>query len=421
MAILYDKKSLLNNNNFLEAVDCLYNIPAEDVAERYAGLYTAHVKGGESEPTYFYSSSGRIEICGNHTDHNNGKVLAAAVSVDMLAAVTPTADRRIIVDSLGYPYVEVDIGDLRLKPEEEGTSTALVKGVCKGFIDRGYAIGGFRVTAVSDVFKGAGMSSSASYEVLIAEILSDLYNEDKVGAVEKAIISQYAENVYFGKPSGLMDQSAVAIGGVSYIDFEDTSNPKVEKLDWNFDDTSAFVVNCGGDHCDLTPQYSAIKSEMEKVAKIFGQYKLRFVEVGEFYSSLKELKEKVSGRAILRAMHYFEENERVEALREAIKDEDEDVAYAIITASGKSSYEKLQNVYPESDPSEPIPLALALCEAYDGVRAFRVHGGGFAGTILAFVDNYASDEFSAYMSDIFGKQNVHALKIRNVGACRVEL
>ncbi len=420
MAILYDKKSLLADNNFRIATEGLYNSSPESVAERYANLYAEHAKNGAAEPTYFYSSSGRIEICGNHTDHNNGKVLAAAISVDTLAAVTPTSARRIVVNSIGYPYVEVDLDDLSLVPGEEGTSTALVKGVCKGFIDRGYAIGGFRATAVSDVFKGAGVSSSASYELLIAEVLSSLYNGDSVGAVEKAIISQYAENVYFGKPSGLMDQSAVALGGVSYIDFKDVANPIVEKLDWTFDDTSVFVVNCGGDHCDLTPEYAAIKSEMESVAKLFGADKLRFVEVGEFYSSIADIKDKVSGRAVLRAMHYFEENERVESLREAIKDGDEDIAYAIITASGKSSYEKLQNVYPAGDTSEPIPLALALCEAYDGVRAFRVHGGGFAGTILAFTDNDATEEFARYMGEVFGKDNVHALKIRNAGACKVD-
>ena len=420
MAILYDKKSLAANNKFIATAEALYGGNVEACAERYAMLAEAHKQNVEGE-IIFYSASGRIEVTGNHTDHNNGKVLCAAVSVDLLAAVTPLAEPKIVVKSLGYPVVEVDINDLSIHEEEKGGSFALVRGVCKAFKDRGYNIGGFYATTVSDVFKGAGMSSSASFEVLISAILDNLYNGDSISAVEKAIISQYAENVYFGKPSGLMDQSAIALGGVSYIDFEDPSNPQVEKLDWGFDDTTVFVVNCGGDHCNLTPNYAAIREEMEAVAGEFGQKKLRFVDVDEFYASIPALKEKFSGRAILRAMHYFEENERVEALREAIRSADEELAYDIITMSGISSYQKLQNVYAEGDCSEPIPLALALCEGFDGVMAYRVHGGGFAGTILAFVDNDCADDFHGYMSTVFGDKNVYRLKIRNVGGTRLDL
>lgn len=420
MAILYDKKSLLENKKFIAAANEIYAGDVEKAADRIAALVEEHVKSVDGEIMIF-SSPGRIEVCGNHTDHNNGKVLAAAVSVDLAAAVTPLGERKIVVKSLGFPVVEVDIDDLEPKKEEEGTSFALVRGVLRGLKDRGYAIGGFYATTVSDVFKGAGMSSSASFEVFVAEVENALYNGGVISAVEKAIISQYAENVYFGKPSGLMDQSAIALGGVSYIDFLDPSAPEVEKLDWQFDDTTVFVVNCGGDHCELTPQYAAIRAEMEEVASIFGQEKLRFVDEGEFFSSVSALKDKVSGRAILRAMHYFEENDRVESLREAIRDGDEDIAYAIITASGESSYKKLQNCYAEGDRSEPIPLALALCENYDGVRAFRVHGGGFAGTILVFADNSAKEEFRDYMSGIFGEKNIYMLKIRNSGAIRLDL
>ena len=420
MAILYDKKSLLENKKFLAAAEEIYACDVEKSAERVANLVAEHTKSVEGE-TILFSSPGRIEVCGNHTDHNNGKVLAAAVSVDLLAAVTPLKERKIVVKSLGYPAVEVDIDDLEPKKDEEGTSFALVRGVCRALKDRGYALGGFYATTVSDVFKGAGMSSSASFEVFVAEVENALYNGGVVSAVEKAIISQYAENVFFGKPSGLMDQSAIAIGGISYIDFLDPAAPEVEKLNWEFNDTAVFVVNCGGDHCELTPQYAAIRAEMEEVASLFGQKKLRFVDAGEFYTSISAIKDKVSGRALLRAMHYFEENDRVEALREAIRDGDEDVAYALIVASGESSYKKLQNCYAEGDRSEPIPLALALCESYDGVRAFRVHGGGFAGTILVFVDNDAKEEFRAYMSGIFGEENVHMLKIRNSGAVMLDL
>ncbi|MBQ4072330.1 MAG: galactokinase [Clostridia bacterium] len=420
MAILYDKKSLLENNKFVKTATALYGGNVEKAAERYEALAKAHKENVDGE-IIFYSASGRIEVIGNHTDHNNGKVLCAAVSVDLLACVTPLAEQKIIVKSLGYPVVEVDIRDLDIHEEEKGGSFALVRGVCKAFKDRGYNIGGFYATTVSDVFKGAGMSSSASFEVLVSAILDNLYNGDSISAVEKAIISQYAENVYFGKPSGLMDQSAIALGGVSYIDFKDPANPQVEKLDWDFDDSTVFVVNCGGDHCNLTPQYAAIREEMEAIAKEFGEEKLRFVNEDEFYMSIPELKNKFSGRAILRAMHYFEENERVEVLREAIRNGDEELAYDVISASGISSYQKLQNCYAEGDPSEPIPLALALCGALEGVLAYRVHGGGFAGTILAFVDNEYADDFNEFMAHTFGDANVYRLKIRNEGGTRLDL
>ena len=328
MAILYDKKSLLENKKFLAAAEEIYACDVEKSAERVESLVAEHIKSVEGE-TLIFSSPGRIEVCGNHTDHNNGKVLAAAVSVDLLAAVTPLKERKIVVKSMGYPVVEVDIDDLEPKKEEEGTSYALVRGVCRALKDRGYALGGFYATTVSDVFKGAGMSSSASFEVFVAEVENALYNGGVISAVEKAIVSQYAENVFFGKPSGLMDQSAIALGGVSYIDFIDPAAPEVEKLNWEFNDTTVFVVNCGGDHCELTPQYAAIRAEMEEVAALFGQEKLRFVDAGEFYTSIPAIKDKVSGRALLRAMHYFEENDRVEALREAIREGDEDIAYAL--------------------------------------------------------------------------------------------
>ncbi len=420
MAILYDKKSLLDNNKFVKTANALYGGNVEKAAERYATLVQEHRENVDGE-IIFYSASGRIEVTGNHTDHNNGKVLCAAVSVDLLACVTPLKEEKIVVKSLGYPVVEVDIRDLDIHEEEKGGSFALVRGVCKAFKDRGYNIGGFYATTVSDVFKGAGMSSSASFEVLVSVILDNLYNGDSISAVEKAIISQYAENVYFGKPSGLMDQSAIALGGVSYIDFKDPSNPQVEKLEWDFDDSTVFVVNCGGDHCKLTPQYAAIREEMEAIAKEFGEEKLRFVNENEFFMSIPELKNKFSGRAILRAMHYFDENARVEALREAIRNGDEDLAYSIITESGISSYQKLQNCYAEGDPSEPIPLALAICQEIEGVLAYRVHGGGFAGTILAFVENECADNFHTSMAYIFGDENVYRLKIRNEGGTRLDL
>lgn len=403
---------------FREAAEKLYAAPFDAVKARYDALIAEHCKEADGEVMMF-SSPGRIEVIGNHTDHNNGKVLAAAVSVDLLAAVTPM-EGKIIINSLGYPLVAVDLDDDQVNSAEYGRSEALVKGVIRGFRDHGYNVGGFIATTVSDVFKGAGMSSSASFEVMVTEVLNVLYNEGKIGPVERAIISQYAENVYFGKPSGLMDQSAIALGGIDYIDFKDTKNPVVEKLDWNFDDVTVAVINCGGDHCDLTPNYAAIRTEMEEIAKYFGKETLRFVDEADFYAKMPQLKEKFSGRAILRAFHFFEENRRVDGIRESIREGVKDKTMSYITASGQSSYRQLQNCYPEGDPAEPIPLALALIARRRGVLAYRVHGGGFAGTVLTMVDKAEKDSFYQYMATLYGAENVHLLKIRVAGACKVE-
>lgn len=317
MATSLDENFFARSDKFaLEAAE-IYTTSLEAAAKRASALVRSHSERVEGE-VFLFSSPGRIEIAGNHTDHNNGKVLAAAVSVDLLAAVTPLGGTQVVIASAGYPVVEIDLSDLSVREEEKGGSAALVRGVAKALTDRGYAVGGFYATTVSDVFKGAGMSSSASFEVLVAEIFNEFYNGGRIDPVQKAIISQYAENVYFGKPSGLMDQSAISIGGVAYIDFENPSTPKVQKLDWNFPDTSAVVVNCGGDHSDLTPQYAAIREEMEAVAGYFGKEKLRFVPEEEFVKALPALKKVFSGRALLRAMHYFGENDRVDALKAAV-------------------------------------------------------------------------------------------------------
>ena len=423
MAILYDKKSLLENKKFVETVSSIYTVAPEEAADRVEALVNEHKRsfGADAADTVLFSAPGRIEVVGNHTDHNNGKVIAAAISVDLLGAVSETKDNKIVVNSIGYPSVSVDITDLEPKEDEKGDSAALVRGIVKAFVDRGLNVGGFIATTTSDVFKGAGMSSSASFELFVAEVLNSFYNGGVVSAIDKAIISQYAENVYFGKPSGLMDQMAISVGGASYIDFKDPKAPLVEKMHWPFEnDMSVFVVNCGGDHCNLTPNYAAIMTEMRAIAGEFGQEKLRFVDKGEFYSSIGALKDKYSGRAILRAMHYFEENERVDEMKQAIADEDPDLACELITESGFSSMTKLQNCYPEGDFSEPIPLALSLTQEYAGTYAYRVHGGGFAGTILAMVAPDA-EEYGDYMGLIYGAENVHKLKIRDTGAMRLDL
>lgn len=423
MAILYDKKSLLQNKKFVDTVSDLYSVDAETAAERVEALVKEHRRsfGSDADNTILFSAPGRIEIVGNHTDHNNGKVVAAAISVDLLGAVSETKDNKIVINSVGYPSVSVDITELEPIESEKGDSAALVRGICRAFRDRGLNIGGFIATTTSDVFKGAGMSSSASFELFVAEVLNSLYNGGAVSPTDKAIMSQYAENVYFGKPSGLMDQMAISVGGASYIDFLDPAAPVVEKMHWPFGEMATiFVVNCGGDHCNLTPNYAAIMEEMSLIAHEFGKEKLRFVDEGEFFASVPELKNKYTGRAILRAMHYFEENERVDEMKKAIAEEDLDLACVLISESGQSSMMKLQNCYPEGDFSEPIPLALAITEQYAGMYALRVHGGGFAGTILVLVAPDA-EEYGEYMSYIYGAENVHKLKIRDAGAMRLDI
>jgi len=344
--------------------------------------------------------------------------VAAAVTVDSLAAVTKTNDNIITVKSKGYEDVSVDVTDLEIKPEEKGRSHSLVRGVVKGFRDRGYAVGGFTATTTSDVFKGAGMSSSASFEVLISQILNEFYNHCLIRPVERAIISQYAENVYFGKPSGLMDQSAIALGGISFIDFKDEKFPVVKKLDFKFDGVSAVVINCGGDHSDLTKCYAEIKSDMEAVARFFGEKKLRSVDEKAFYSSFKQLYEATGGRAVLRAKHFFDEDARVLALVKAVKRADEAGFMKIINASGRSSSEYLKNLYPEGDGKMPVPFGLAAVEKM-GVLASRVHGGGFAGTILVFVKTADLKNFVNKANKIFGKENVYAVGIRKEGAAKI--
>lgn len=420
MAIDFGVNSLLSNENFLKSVNTLYGGGETEHAKRVSELCEHHGKnhGGEIR---LFSSPGRIEVSGNHTDHNNGKALCASVTIDTLAAVTKRDDNFITIDSIGYPLVTVDITDLNIYEEEKETSEALVRGVVKAMLTKGYRVGGFAATTTSNVFKGAGVSSSAAFEVLTTEILNVLYNDGKIDKMEKALMAQYAENVYFGKPSGLLDQSAISLGGVSYIDFENPKNPAVKNVSWNFKDVGVVIVNCGGDHSNLTPCYASIRKEMESVAAFFGEETLRFVSEDAFYENMTVLKEKFSGRAILRAIHFFEENKRVDKLLKAIDEGDEQTAMSMIISSGDSSYKLLQNVYPEGTEEQPVALGLALSARFDGVRAYRVHGGGFAGTILNFVELDKIDAYSRYMSKLYGEKNVFILGIRPVGATEVKL
>lgn len=422
MASANFKKTLLSNEKFKQSVNELYcSSNYELYADRLISLTKEHnVKYGEVD--FYVSSPGRIEVAGNHTDHNNGKVLCASISVDTLGAISKTDDNTIIIESLGYPPVVVDLNDIEYKEFEEGTSNALVKGVCKYLINNGYKIGGFTATTTSNVFKGAGVSSSASFEVLVAECLNILYNDKKMNAIFKAQAAQFAENKYFGKPCGLMDQSAIAIGGVSYIDFKDTTKPVVVNRKWQWvKDISIVLINTGGDHCDLTDHYAAIRSEMEAIAEFYGQKTLRFVDEVKFKNDIPELLKKFSGRSIMRALHFYSENKRVVEADSAIENGDLEMFLINIARSGNSSYKLLQNCYAPQDTDQLIPVGLAIAEDTIGLRACRVHGGGFAGTILCFVDNEYVQDFMDRMTSVFGNENVFNIGIRNVGTTEVQL
>ncbi|MCR5485617.1 MAG: galactokinase, partial [Clostridiales bacterium] len=344
-----------------------------------------------------FSAPGRTEIGGNHTDHNHGKVLAGGINLDAAAVVAKRDGNMIRVKSAGHDMNVVDISVTDPVDEEKGHSSALVRGVCAGFLKNGYKIGGFDAATHSNVLAGSGLSSSAAFEVLIGTILSYLYNDGKVSAVEIAKIAQYAENKFFGKPCGLMDQTACSVGGFVAIDFKDPENPKIEKPDFDFGSCghALCIVDTGGSHAELTGEYAAVREEMENTAKALGKSVLREVDKELLISKIPEIREKVGDRAVIRALHFYGENERVDAEVAALKRGDFEGFKALVSESGRSSFMYNQNVFTCKAPaSQPVSLALALSdEILSGRGAFRVHGGGFAGTIQAFVPDELLSEY----------------------------
>lgn len=415
MARALDKNYFLNSRLFRASHKDLYNNDINIEAERYSKL-TENLSGEIS----FFSSPGRAELIGNHTDHNNGFVLAASIDLDTVAAVVP-AEGVIVINSEGYPPVEISLDNIAINKQEYGTSQALTRGVLKGFIDRGYKVGGFVANTSSNIFKGAGVSSSAAFELLLCEILNTLYNDGKIDYITKAVISQYAENEYFGKPSGLMDQLTISRGNVSFMDFADTKMPVSETVNWTFNDLALVIINCGGDHCDLTGEYAEIKDDMHNVASAFGARSLRFVIEQDFYKRIATLHKQFGGRAVLRAKHFFDENTRVKKALSAINNKDKAEFLSLINESGMSSYEQLQNCYAKLDAEQNIPLALQYASRFPHLGAKRVHGGGFAGTMLAMLDKQEAEGFIEHMKALFGKENIFSLFIRQKGTTRVEV
>lgn len=376
------------------------------------------------EKHYIFSGPGRTEISGNHTDHQHGCVLAGAVNLETTAEVTLNDTKVIRVFSDGYPTVEVDLRDLYPRPEEFNTTTALVRGVAAAFDQRLAKLQGMDVVVHSTVLPGSGLSSSAAFEVLFGTIFNELFFDRRLSPVEIAQIGQYAENVYFGKPSGLMDQMASSVGGLVFIDFADPTEPIVEKLNFDFEKTghALCIIDSGADHADLTDEYSAVTRELKAVCAHFGEEVLRAIPEKEFLHSLPTLRGKVSDRAILRAIHFYQENKRVLKQVEALKRNDFDTFLRLTSESGRSSWMYLQNITPTGAVEhQDVAVALALCETLlEGRGAFRVHGGGFAGTVQAFVPMDMLENFKAGIEQVLGEGKCHVLTIRPQGGIRVQ-
>ena len=374
---------------------------------------------------YLFSVGGRSEVSGNHTDHNRGCVLAAAVNLDIIAVASPTDDGTVRVKSEGFDEDVVTEKDVEApRDDRKFTSAAIIAGMERAFLDRGYMAGGFVAYTVSNVLKGSGLSSSAAFEVMIGNILNHLYNGGTVDNATVAKMAQFAENVYFGKPCGLMDQMACAVGGFIYIDFCDPAVPVIEKQDFDLSGAGydLCITDTGGNHADLNEDYASVPREMKAVAAYFGKEVLRQITMEELLSHTKEIREQLSDRALLRAFHFLSENERVAKQVKALKEGNVAEFFSNVTASGLSSFRYLQNVYTVKNVEEQgLSLALCLSERFlsDKGGAWRVHGGGFAGTVQAFVPRAVTAEYKEFMEKTFGEGKCHVLRVRPAGAVRL--
>lgn len=406
-------------------IEALYGEESERARKRYAHLQEKFTEEfGEAELRYF-SAPGRTEIIGNHTDHNGGQILAGSITLDTICAAAPTDDGIITIVSEGYRPVSVDTKALSETPKEDG-SKSLVAGMAEAAENFGYKVGGFRAYVTSEVIASAGVSSSASFEMLVCTVLSAFYNEGKMSIADYARMGQYAENHWWNKSSGLMDQMACAAGGVIFLDFSE--GVRYETIDFSFDDydMDLFILNTGKGHADLTEEYSSIPHEMYAVAEKLGESRLADVSELVLLTTLGGMREKLGNdRALLRALHFFEENKRVNEAREAVAAGNSDKLLQLMGESGKSSYEWLQNAYCTEDTKEQsIPLALCLTELFLKRCArgtCRIHGGGFAGVIMAILPKEEREDYTAFMSQFFGKENIYRMGLRRYGAVEVSL
>jgi galactokinase len=417
----------LSKPGFLSSLAGIYGQESEvlqRVRDRFLRLDGLYRQEFDGVPSTLVSTPGRVELCGNHTDHNHGSVLAAAVHLDTVAAAAPSGDSIVTLRSEGFAALfRIDLRRLEMIPEEAGTTSAMIRGIAASLHGHGYTVGGFNAVVSSEVLPGSGLSSSASVEVLIGTIFNALFNDGGIGAIELAQTGQYAENAYFRKPCGLMDQLTCALGGIVSIDFADPRNPVTQTLPSHFEEhsLSLLVVHTGGNHADLTADYAAVPREMKAVAGHFGHASLRDLSSTALVQAIPGVREELGDRAILRALHFFAENERVAEQVRALEKDDIDAFLRIMNASGSSSCRWLQNCATYQDSREQgLMLGLALSEWFinkTGRGACRVHGGGFAGTILAVLPRAVVPEYRGLMERVYGERSVTDLKIRTAGTC----
>lgn len=405
-------------DDMLQMIYCTDKQGAAVYRKKYLNLIDQFEEDFGEGVVRLFSAPGRTEVGGNHTDHQLGHVLAASVNLDIIAAVRPNGTNKIRVKSEGYELVEVDISTLAPQLEEQNTTAALIRGIAAAFVDLGYTLSGFDASMTSSVLKGSGLSSSAAFEVIIGVIINQLYCKGTESAIKIAQIGQYAENVFFNKPCGLMDQMASSVGGFVAIDFGDKENPVVEKIDFDFAKCGycLCIIDTGGNHADLTPDYAAIPTEMKAVANVFGKEVLSQVAEEKIYENAAAIRKECGDRALLRAIHFYNDNQLAAVEAQHLKNGDFPSFLSSLMQSGLSSYRYLQNVYSCSNPQEQgLSVGLALCEKLLADGAYRVHGGGFAGTIQAFVPQPQLANFKEEIEKVFGAGSCHVLSVRPVG------
>jgi galactokinase len=423
-------RTITRSPQFIKRISQLYgsSCNTETQQHRYESLIETHldyIKDKKIINSAIFSTSGRTELGGNHTDHNHGKVIAGSINLDTIAVASSIEEPIVTLISPGFPDVVVDISSLDCVKEEEGTTNSLVRGIAHAFHTRNLKVGGLIIHTSTNVLKGSGLSSSAAIEVLIGTIFNSMCNEEPLNPVELAIIGQYAENSYFGKPSGLMDQIACAVGNIVKIDFKESEKPIVSSIPIDFTEYGyqLMIIDTKGDHANLGEDYASIPREMKSVASFFNKSVLREITFDQFEKELPALRKALGNdRAILRAYHFLKENDRVDVMEKALLEHDIELYLDTVKDSGKSSFQYLQNIYSSNNPTvQSVAVALAMCEQLlerDG--AARVHGGGFAGTVQVYVPLTLKELFTKRVEQVFGEGSVTELTIRPIPTCRVD-
>lgn len=424
MRSVIETKNALVSGEYNDKIKYLYSCD-DSKTEYYAQRYIDVIDGfeetfGKADDIALFSAPGRTEIGGNHTDHQHGCILAGSVNLDVISAARPNGTNTVRIQSKNYEMDVIELDDLEIHEEQFDKAIALIRGVLRKFVDLGYDVKGFDAYTTSNVLKGSGLSSSAAFEVLVGTIVNGLFANTEVNPVEIAKFGQFAENVYYNKPSGLLDQMASSVGSVVAIDFKNTDEPAVKKVEFDLQKYghALCIIDSGADHADLTDEYATIPAEMKEVAHFFGKEYLREVDTKEFYANIRNVRKKINNdRAILRAIHFLNENERAQAEVKALENDDFELFKNLVKESGRSSYMYLQNVFAASVPKQQaVSLTLALCDEILGEKgAYRVHGGGFAGTVQAFVPFDMLDEFKSRIEAVLGENMCHILSIRPIG------